>query len=279
MNMIQAKRILTHGEAVAMKNETVPELEPNAESPAWVIDGTGGEPIALVLRAPKDLMTGLRQAMLRYPMSTTLRSTGVRNVSSVFGYAARNQVLRREGCRVCGGAADAPREHQTIMAAAVDFSDLLHEHYVERSTADRRYAAQVLPEWRMGGTQWTSGVLNETSALPYHTDANNMPTWNAMVVARRGTRGGHFHVPEYGLVLPCRDGDVCFFPAYRLIHGVTPIRKVAEDGYRYSAVYYSVSRMRDCLPADEELAQGRVARSEREDTLLEHQRASGLLTD
>jgi hypothetical protein len=35
----------------------------------------------------------------------------------------------------------------------------------------------------------------------------------------------------------------------------------------------------NCLPAAEELRHGRQARSEREDTLLEHQRASGLLTD
>ena len=278
VNTVTAERQMTPNEANAMKGTSPEHHEPNVASPAR-IETADGEPIAIVMRATEDLMTGLRQAMRKYPMSTTLRSSGLRNVSAVFGYAARNQVLRREGCRMCGGATAAPAAHAMILGAAVSLSAMFHGEHPFRSADDREQAARIRPEWRMGGTQWTSGVLNETSALPYHTDANNMPTWNAMIVARRGTRGGHFHVPEYGLTMPCRDGDVIFMPAYRLVHGVTPITKVDEDGYRYSAVFYTVSRMKDCQEPDAELAQGQRARSEREDTLLERQRESGLLTD
>lgn len=266
------------GREELLRGQQVPDQEPDCEAPIdiWTDEG---EPLAIVRRLPEEDRAELRRAMVNFPMSTTLRSSGMRNRSSVFGYTARNSVLRREGCRACGAATEAPELHDVIVGAAPVLSQMLAEANPAVTQAAAEAAARIRPEWRMAGTQWTSGVLNQTSALPYHTDANNAPAWNAMVVLRRGTRGGYFHIPAYGLTLPCRDGDVCFFPAYRVLHGVTPIRKVDTDGYRYSAVYYTVARMRECLSPEEELAYGRRARTEREDTLLERQRESGLLTD
>ena len=256
---------------------TVPDRSPTHVGEFTMTDR--GKPVIIVSKCPPDLLARLRWAALEYKMTTTLRATGTRNRSAVFGFASRNAVLRREGCRECGGSIDSPGPHSVLTDAAHVFSEMLQEFYPERSASDRLIVdSQVLPEWHMAGSQWTSGVLNETSQLPYHYDANNLPTWNAMVVIRRGTRGGHFSVPEYGVVLDCQDGDVVFMPAYKTLHGVTPIRKVDDDGYRYTAVYYSVARMRECLHPDEEMAQARFARSEREDGLLERQRNSGLMT-
>jgi hypothetical protein len=210
-------------------------------------------------------------------MSTTLRSSGVRNKSNVFGYASRNAVLRREGCRECSGSIEAPGAHGILTDMAWEFSRAFEEHHPDRARIDQERAHIIRPEWRMRGTQWTSGVLNETSPLPYHYDQNNLPTWNAMFTMRRGTRGGHLHIPQYRQVLACRDGDLLFMPAYETLHGVTPIRRKDPDGYRYTGVYYTVARMAQCLDVETEMQQARVTRSEREDTLIERQRESGLM--
>lgn len=275
---VEVRSVLDRQGWEELRARPVGETVPNVESPCDIWNGETGELVGVVRRCPEDLLHQLRHAVVGYPMTTTLRSSGLRNRSSVFGFAARNSVLRREGCRECGSSGEAPERHDAIAGAAATFAAMLAEARPEETAREVAWSEEhVRPEWRMGGTQWTSGVLNETSALPYHTDANNAPSWNAMVVVRRGTRGGHFHVPEYNLTLPCRDGDVCFFPAYRVLHGVTPIRQVQEDGYRYSAVYYVVRRMTECLSPEEELAYGRATRSAREDTLLARQRESGLL--
>jgi hypothetical protein len=277
MNVVEVEQIPLEYVG-ALVNQPVNAMEPTVESPAKLVDVDTGESLAFVLRCDQEQMTRLRQAARQYPMSTTLRSSGLRNLSNAFGYISRNAVLRREGCRSCSGSIEAPDAHQALVDAAATFSAMFAEVFPSRAQADQELAgAAILPEWRMAGTQWTSGVLNETSSLPYHRDANNLPTWNAMVVMRRGTRGGHFDIPEYGQTLACRDGDVVLMPAYKTLHGVTPIRKVDPDGYRYIAVYYSVARMRACLSFEEETAFARATRSEREDTLLERQRESGMM--
>ena len=259
--------------------EQAPELEPTCAAPVKIVDAETGTPLCLVLRMPEELTSMLRQVQRSFPMTTTLRSNGVRNRSSTFGFTSRNAVLRREGCRECNSAYEAPEQHAALVAAAATLAGMLEAELPERAASDRHVASAIRPEWHLAGTQWTSGVLNETSPLPYHYDANNLPTWNAMTVVRRGTRGGRLHFPQLDTVLPCRDGDVVFMPAYNVLHGVTPIKLADPDGYRFTAVYYTVSRMQQCLSPEEETAHARVVRSEREDTLLDRQRASGLLTE
>lgn len=254
------------------------DMESNVRAPATVVDADTGRPILVAARWPDDLGP-VRRAFLAYPMTTTLRAVGTRNRSSVFGNVARNVVMQRNGCRQCSGARDAPAAHATIIGAAAVCAELLAQAVPDQAVADRALAAgRVQPEWRLPGGLWTSGVLNETSPLPYHYDRNNLPTWSAMIVARRGIEGGHLHIPEYNLVVECRDGDVVMFPGWKHVHGVTPMRRRDRDGYRYSAVFYLVEGMADCLSAAEETARAQRDRTDREATMLQRQADMGLLT-
>ncbi len=126
-------------------------------------------------------------------------------------------------------------------------------------------SAEPRPDWRLGDhTAWTSGVVNRTSKLPYHRDRGNFPVWSAMPVVRRGVTGGHLHLPEYGATIACRDGWAVFFGGWQLVHGVTPMRLTAPDGYRYSIVYYSLRAMRDCATTAVETRQAWAKRTARE---------------
>lgn len=129
----------------------------------------------------------------------------------------------------------------------------------------RAEVAEVLPEWKIGESNlWTSGVVNDTAQLPYHRDNFNYPVWSAMPVLRRGVRGGHLHIPEYDLVIPCQDSYAVFFKGKDLVHGVTPITKKVPDGYRFSIVYYALRGMKDCYTHAVETAYGQRKRTERE---------------
>jgi len=133
-------------------------------------------------------------------------------------------------------------------------------------SADLAELGEILPEWRIGEARlWTSGVVNDTAALPYHRDGFNFPTWSAMPVMRRGVRGGLLHLPEFGVALACADSTVCLFPGRRWVHGVTPLTRArAGDGYRISVVYYALRGMRDCRSAAEETRRAQLKRTERE---------------
>lgn len=245
-----------------------PKLEPNLSAPALVRD-PDGEPLMAVLRAPADTLASLRWAMTVYPRDSVVRGHGSRSGARTFGYGARQVVMQRNCCREVNGAQEHPTAHAAILAGADTLAGMLGEVLPDIAQRDHALAkAEVLPEWRIRNSQWTSGVVNWTAPLPYHYDRNNLePIWSAMVVARRGIRGGHLHVPELDVVLECRDGDVVLFPGWRFVHAVTPMVKVTKDAYRFSAVYYAVSRMRACLPWEEEVAHGRAERTEREGDL------------
>lgn len=277
METIERHRV---GPERALLRRGAPALDPTVAGPVLVVDDATLDPVIAVFPFPGDLAR-YRHAVMAYPMDTTVRSGGVRNKSRVFGYGARSVIMKRNACRVCAGAMEAPEAHATIEAAADALHDALVEIVPARAAHDREVArARVLGDWMMGErSPWTSGVVNKTSPMPYHYDRNNLPVWSAMVVARRGVRGGHLHVPEYDVVLPCRDGDVVAFPGWDLMHAVTPMTYRGSSPYRFTAVYYGVAAMGDCEGADDELAAGRARRTTGEDNWKERQRALGLLGD
>lgn len=258
--------------------QPAPNLEPDVRSPALLHDAETGELVLITVPFPGNLAT-YRQALMGWPMDTTVRSGGIRNISRVFGYSARMPLMQRNCCRICQGAQEAPREHSIICSAAGDLAHQLTELNPERAERDRELVrGQVLDDWIVhSDAWWTSGVVNRSSPLPYHRDRNNFDAWSAMVVVRRSVRGGHLHVPEYDVTIDCRDGDVVYFNGNDLMHGVTPMTRTAKTGYRLSAVYYPVRKMKHCLPYQEELARGRASRTAKEDDLVVRQRGTGAL--
>lgn len=262
--------------------DVVPDMDPTA-LPDLAVLVADGAPIMLKAKVPGWLSAPLRQALIAYPCDNgVVRGAGIRNRSRVFGNLSRNGVLRRAACASCSGATDHPEAHAAIVGAAGAFAAILADHLPDQHAANRAAVASVLPEWLMPGGLWTSGVVNLSSALPFHRDRNNFDAWSVMPTFRRGVRGGHLAFPEIlvggkPLVLPCADGDVVYFNGQNWLHGVTPLRPVAADGYRYSAVYYPVARMANCLTFDEELAEARRRRTNLEDSLIDRQRRAGYL--
>lgn len=278
MKIVEAQR---RSSDRSMLYTAVPVLEATITSPTTVVDADSGQAVLVTVPFPADLGT-YRRAARSYPIMAngTRRGGGVANASRTFGYLARSGIFRRSCCMACSGALTAPKAHEVICAAAGDLADMLAKLEPGRAAADLELVrAHVHPDWLMTPrSPWSSGVLNRTSPLPYHRDRNNFPAWSAMVVLRRGVRGGHLHVPEYDLVVECRDGDVVYFAGTDLLHGVTPMTKTTPDAYRLSAVYYPVASMATCLPFEEEVARGQRNRSVGEDDLIERQRREGTLT-
>lgn len=264
MQEIAATRVDLGDDRALLHHGATPH-EPNIGRGCRAVDADTGEPLMIVARFPGDL-DAYRRAVRSIPASSTLRSGGSRNKSTVFGFLGRMPMLKRDACRACAAAYEAPRAHGAVCDAAEQLAELYADTFPEQYAADvELVTAQVLPEWRMKGTTWTSGVINFDSPLPYHYDRNNFDAWSAMVVIRRGTTGGHLHVPAYDLTVECADGDVMMFNGRRLLHAVTPLTRLSSAGYRISSVYYPVAKMRHCLTRADEVARSQAMRTERED--------------
>lgn len=287
---VHAEVVLEEDAALEMWRDTTAEsdLTPNliSEPDTITIVETDDGPQVALGRLPRQVRGEYRRAIRGYPMGAgVVRAAGIRNRAQVFGNLSRQPVLGRMACCASSGALSHPDEHQVIVAAAAFLASMLKVAVPEQYEFNQEVVSEVRPEWLLPGGLWTSGVINDTSVFPYHRDRNNFPgAWSAMPVIRRHTRGGHLHFPELEIegqpaVAACGDGDVLLFNGQRWMHGVTPIERTQSDGYRMSAVYYPVRKMKNCLEPQEELRQAQIARTHNEDTLLERQRASGTLKD
>lgn len=249
-----------------MVGDTVPVREPSEIKPGTVvIDSETGEAVLGYMKLPDA--GALRRAVLSLDCgSGTQRTNNYRSKSKTFGFAPRRPVTRREACTMTTTGRDHPEIERVLESYADRLSGLLAEIDPALVSTGLRELREVKPEWRLGETKlWTSGVVNDTAQLPYHRDGFNFPTWSAMPVVRRGTRGGRLHLPEYDLVVPCDDATVTLFQGSRYVHGVTPITRLKrKEGYRISVVYYALRGMKNCFDAATEAAYGRQRRTERE---------------
>jgi len=100
------------------------------------------------------------------------------------------------------------------------------------------FEANVDPKWRFGNL-FTSSISNYNIAAPFHRDAGNIEGCvNAIIAKRKNAIGGNTTVPDYGVTVDSCDNSMLVYPAWRNVHGVTPIVPTASGGYRNSLVFY-----------------------------------------
>ena len=92
--------------------------------------------------------------------------------------------------------------------------------------------------WRFG-TMYTSSISNFNISAPFHRDTGNIVgTVNIILTKRNNANGGCLNVPDYNVTFEQADNSMLVYPAWKNIHGVTPIKPIAEDGYRNSLIFY-----------------------------------------
>lgn len=97
---------------------------------------------------------------------------------------------------------------------------------------------KVPKEWRFGNI-WTSSISNFNIAAAFHRDAANIENCvNVIITKRENAQGGNLHVPDYGATMDSADNSILVYPAWKNVHGVTPIIPTKEGGYRNSLVFY-----------------------------------------
>lgn len=100
---------------------------------------------------------------------------------------------------------------------------------------------QVPDEWKFGSL-FTSSISNYNISAPFHRDTGNIKnTVNVIITKRRNSKGGNLHVPDYGATIDQCDNSILVYPAWRNVHGVTPIEPTFEGGYRNSLVFYPLN--------------------------------------
>ena len=104
---------------------------------------------------------------------------------------------------------------------------------------------EVNPMWKFT-PHFTSTISNCNIAVDFHQDhANLKGAFNIIITKRKHALGGNIVVPDYGLVFDQTDGSMLVYPAWRNLHGVTPIRTTHPAGYRNTHVWYALNQLQD----------------------------------
>lgn len=86
---------------------------------------------------------------------------------------------------------------------------------------------------------FTSSIANNNISAPFHIDAKNeLDTVNIIICKKFNSKGGDLHIPDYGATIGQQDNSILVYPAWRNVHGVTPIIPTHEGGYRNSLIFY-----------------------------------------
>jgi hypothetical protein len=96
----------------------------------------------------------------------------------------------------------------------------------------------VPKKWRFG-SMFTSSISNYNIPAPFHRDNGNIVGCvNVIIAKKNNATGGNTTVPDYAATMDSSDNSMLVYPAWRNVHGVTPIVPTAKGGYRNSLVFY-----------------------------------------
>ena len=226
-------------------------------------DEASGEPLVLYCRLAADALK-LRLTLDNIKFNTNERTGGLKTTSRVFGYQPRI-ALRRDFCTMTSLAVDEPKANSLLCEWGRVIDPYYREFFPRVAAAHEDQVLHVLPEWRIAGTSFTSGIVNRNNPLKYHFDAGNFSqVCSCMIGLKRDVVGGHLCLPEFGLALEIADGSLSIFDGQSLLHGVTPLKRISPNGARYTVVYYALKAMWKCQPLNAELARIKAKRTERE---------------
>ena len=119
------------------------------------------------------------------------------------------------------------------------------EKYLERHIPDVYYVQKKrmdkVPKKFKFGNLFTSTISNYNIAAPFHKDNSNIKkAVNVIMTKRKHSKGGCLVVPDYDITIECADNSMLVYPAWKNVHGVTPILPSEKGGYRNSHILYAL---------------------------------------
>lgn len=118
-------------------------------------------------------------------------------------------------------------------------SELLIKKYLPNQYEQQVKFLETVPKQFKFGNLFTSSISNYNISAPFHRDAGNIVgAVNVIICKKENSKGGDLHIPDYGATIGQQDNSILVYPAWRNIHGVTPIIPTKNGGYRNSLVFY-----------------------------------------
>ena len=127
---------------------------------------------------------------------------------------------------------------KSMLMLALESEKLIAEILPQQYQTQVDLFKHVPEKWKFGNL-FTSSISNYNISASFHRDIGNIVgAVNVIVCKRLNSKGGDLHIPDYDATIGQEDNSILVYPAWRNVHGVTPIIPTFEGGYRNSLVFY-----------------------------------------
>lgn len=132
---------------------------------------------------------------------------------------------------------DYPEKFQKLVPLIKEI-DKFYEEYIPENYGKQKKKATQTP-FRIGNTAFTTITTNVNYQTTVHTDkGDDAEGFGNLVVIERGKyKGGETCLPQYGIGIDVRTGDVLYMDVHEA-HGNLPIELETKDAKRLSIVCY-----------------------------------------
>tara|TARA_Y100001963_G_scaffold152090_1_gene236231 strand:- start:59 stop:805 length:747 start_codon:yes stop_codon:yes gene_type:complete len=241
MNKVEMK-LVEHD--VKIGNECGNKTANITEDSLFILDG---EPIGFYI---KNVQGKMRQLLNiannefrgdNVPKSEMRRSNDVRQYSTILGSVPSKPNMRRPYPSI-SSVHQKPKAKNFIksMKLLVRESEALIKEHLPKIYKKQKEIIQenVAKKWQLS-IMFTSSISNYNISAAYHRDTGNLKdTVNVIFSKRFDSVGGYLNVPDYDVTIECADNSMICYPAWKNVHGVTPIIPLSEGGYRNSLIFY-----------------------------------------
>jgi hypothetical protein len=174
------------------------------------------------------------------PKSSMKRSSGVEQFSCIIGSIPPKPHMRRPYPAI--SSVHSHKSAKTFIKAMIMLGKESEQIIKDILPAQHEEQMQIFSEmddkWKLGN-MFTSSISNYNISAPFHRDTGNIKnTVNVIITKRKNSTGGNLHIPDYNATVDQCDGSMLVYPAWRNVHGVTPITATHDGGYRNSLVFY-----------------------------------------
>lgn len=193
-------------------------------------------------RVPKMKLnrTSAMKNQLRTEWNGSGDAADVIQLSTIIGSIPPKNFGRRPYCSK--SSVHSSESAQTFIKAmlllAIESEKLIKEIIPEQYENQVKLFEDVDKKWRFGNL-FTSSISNFNISAPFHKDTGNIQgAVNVIICKKYNSKGGDLHIPDYNATIGQKDNSILVYPAWRNVHGVTPIIPTHDGGYRNSLVFY-----------------------------------------
>ncbi len=128
---------------------------------------------------------------------------------------------------------------KSMLLACKEAEKIIKKIMPEQYEFQKKCIEENVPKEFRFSELFTSSISNYNIPAQFHIDKANLKECvNVIITKRLNAKGGNLHVPDYGATINSCDNSLLVYPAWRNVHGVTPIIPTHEGGYRNSLVFY-----------------------------------------